>query len=618
MKNIYDEIIISLEKREYYKASKECSENFVSFDFNQIDYISSKILNNYTYLPKDYEKIKISIVTNSTIDIIIPLLSFYFFCNQKLIETKYTGVSGYPFELINSNSEISNFKSDFTILILDDEIIWSKVEDIFDLDEVENQIDLFFETYESILKEYTSPIIGTTIILSERYFKSILDYKTKIKLSMLWRKFNLKLLELASIYNNFYLLDLDILSQGKKIYDETLAIYTEMRFTHDLFNQLAKEFTTYILASKGETKKALILDLDNTLWNGILGDDGADGISMGDNFQGKPFMIIQKLALNLKKQGVLLGICSKNDKSNVDNVFKINKDIILNEDCFSVIYANWENKSSNLMKIAKELNLNENSLVFLDDSNFEREEVRKHTQVIVIDFPNSAELVPSYILESNYFNKMNMTNEDKKRTEYIKIAKKLEKVNNNSQYYKEYLESLKMRLECYINDLSCIDRVTQLEQRTNQFNLTTRRYDEKDIKEILTSKDSYLYTFQLTDKYGSYGIISSVIIKSYNEDGKKYLTIKSFLLSCRVFSREVENKIIEKIILDAKKRGIDYLIGEYIITLKNKQFYNFYLKNGFNYFYKKENCEYFLYDLQNIPFNIKSIDLVENKNKSYE
>ncbi len=618
MKSYSEVIIAHLDQNDYALAAKMMLEHQMEFDYGITDAIGGKVKDQLSEIDT-LEKIKIAVVSNMTANVIEHPLIHHLFSIQKKAEVYISGVTGFPLEMINPHSDARRFEADFNIVLVDDEIIWSKVQNHNDISVIQEQVDVFINTLRSILKDETikGQIVGHTIPLSKRNFEQILDYQTRNEVLKIWRSFNLDLIELSLKYANFNIIDLDILFQGiGAIYDETFAIYTEMRFTHEVFNQIAKEMLGIVSANKGMTKKALIFDLDNTLWGGILGDDGLEGIQLGNDFDGKAFRNLQKLGLAYKEQGILLGICSKNEKTNVIQALREHPEMILKEEDFSVIYANWDRKSDNLKNIAKDLNISENSLVFIDDSRFEREEVRANTEVNVIEFPKQIEHLNKVILESTFFNKTALTHEDKKRTEYFKIAKKRDedKSDTTDGNYENYLYQLEMQLKIAVDQPAYLNRISQLEQRTNQFNLTTRRYTRQFLEEALQSDQWKLFSFELIDRYGSYGCISNVLIHETKDDNEnKIWHIASYLLSCRVFSRSVENEIIRIILTAARNAKVTYVLGEYIPTKKNQPFHDIYQKNGFTKERQEETSHFYKHELVTIPETIAWIKNYEEE-----
>ncbi len=608
MNEYLEKISANLDIGEYAIVTRLINEHQTAFTYDDADISGEKIKDKYHEIT-EMEEIKISVVSNMTANVIENPLVHHLFSINKKVDIYVSGVTGYPFEMMNPNSEARKNNPDFNLLVLDDEIIWSKIEDIHDTKLITEEINQFMVTLKSILQDQglSGQVIAHTIPLSKRHFLKIVDYHTKTEMMKLWRTFNLELIELSLQFSNFQIIDLETIWQGLgQVYDDSFAIYTEMRFTHEVFNLIAKELTGIVTAIKGITKKALIFDLDNTLWKGILGDDGIEGIQMGDNFDGKAFRNLQKLGLAYKNQGILLGICSKNEISNVKQALNEHPEMILREEDFSVIYANWDRKSDNLKQIAKGLNISENSLVFVDDSRFEREEVRTNTEISVVEFPKQMEKMTTILLESNYFHKINLTHEDKNRTEYFKIDKKRNEENVATDGdYTSYLYQLEMKLEVSRDNAAYLNRVVQLEQRTNQFNLTTRRYTNQFISKALKDENWKVFTFELLDKYGSYGCISSILIHIKSDEKQdKVWHIQSFLLSCRVFSRNVENEIIRLILDQAKKDGAIYVLGEYIATKKNEPFKNIYQQNGFEEDNVLNESKLFKHRLEELPDNI--------------
>ena len=600
MKTTFKHIANLIKEENFAASAKSLAENLPNLPFAMVDMLGEKIKDSKEKI-EDWETVGFNIVSNMTANTVENLLIASMHSIQKKVDVFTAGVTGFPFDLINPTSEVNQTNADVNILILDDEIIFTNVNEITNLDAVQKEINSFLNIFQTILNQQAGKtvLIGHTIPLSPRNYNSILDYQNKMNLMKMWREMNMKLIEIANENADFYLYDLDTLMNGVgDSYDEQYAFYSDMRYSFDVFNLIAKECTKIIAATKGLAKKCLVLDLDNTVWKGILGDDGIDGVKMGNSLEGKPFQALQALALRLKQQGVLLAICSKNDHDNVVKALNEHPEILLREEDFAAIYANWEPKSRNLMNIAKDLNINPNSLVFIDDSSFERAESRANSEVYVAEITEHPEMVPRFIENAGFFNKLVLTNEDQKRTEYFKASKERTAATNNKEVdYTDYLHSLKMELMINVDSHQNINRISQLEQRTNQFNLTTRRYTLNDITTFSESPDAKVYSFELVDRFGSYGCISSLLVqKSIQEvEGKSCKTwnIVSFLLSCRVFSRDVETEILRIVMNDAKEDGAEFLFGEFIESKKNINYKDLYVKNGFEAIESEKDCDVF-------------------------
>ncbi|UTW55884.1 HAD family hydrolase [Kordiimonas sp. SCSIO 12610] len=332
-------------------------------------------------------------------------------------------------------------------------------------------------------------------------------------------------------------------------------------------------------AIKGKSRKCLVLDLDNTLWGGVIGDDGVENILVGSgSASAEAFSAVQRYARQLKERGIILAVCSKNEEENALLPFKQHDEMLLKEDDFAIFVANWNDKASNLQYIAKTLNIGLDALVFLDDNPAERVRVRQSLpEVAVIEPGDDATYYCNALASSGWFETIAVSADDMKRAEQYRTnvlrSNEREKIGNIS----DYLISLDMKANIAPFNEQNRKRVTQLVNKTNQFNMTTKRYDEADIESF--EKDSRYFTYQvkLADKFGDNGIVSVVII----EHTDNTWVIDSWLMSCRVFGRRLEHCIMNYVVEQARSNDIDNIIGLYSKTAKNSLVADLYGQLGF-------------------------------------
>lgn len=382
---------------------------------------------------------------------------------------------------------------------------------------------------------------------------------------------------------NTFLVDLNKLffNVNTPISEKQYFLTSEL-YKDDFYFKYSKSIKHLFLALYGKSKKVLVLDCDNTLWGGIIGEDGEEGIKLGiSSNEGKIFMKVQNIVKRYKDQGVLIALCSKNNADEVDSVFLNNKNMILKNEDIVVKKINWEDKASNLKEISKELNLSLDSFVFVDDSKFEIGLINKELpEVKTILVPSNLYDFPEKMLNLSidFFN-ISGSKEDRERTSLYIDEEKRKKNKKSFNSIESYLNSLELKLKIQEKKEISVSRAAQMCQKTNQFNLTTIRFSEQDIENFIEDNDTKIYTFELSDKFGSYGITGLSICEV---DKKiKEAKINSFLMSCRVIGRNIEIKFLEKIIEDLKKDKIDVVKAKYIETKKNIQFRDFYLNMGF-------------------------------------
>ncbi len=324
-------------------------------------------------------------------------------------------------------------------------------------------------------------------------------------------------------------------------------------------------------------KKCLILDLDNTLWGGILGEDGVNNIQISGSYPGKAFSLWQQGLNQLKKDGVILCICSKNNMADVEEVWAKRDDMILKKDDFAAVRVNWQDKAANIRSLAEELNIGLDSMVFVDDNPAERELIRQQLPMVSVpDFPSQPYDLPKLYqyLVSEYFRIYSLTNEDRSKTEQYRQNAQRKEVAEQFTNMNDYLRSLQMVLSIASVSPQTISRAAQMTQKTNQFNLTTKRYTEADIDNFLNTGGQG-WTISVADKFGDNGITGLVLVT--NEG-----VIDTFLMSCRVLGKGIENVFLRVILSLLKKQGMCSVTGQYFPTYKNGQTIKFYPNNGFN------------------------------------
>lgn len=410
------------------------------------------------------------------------------------------------------------------------------------------------------------------------------NYGNKIESSFLFqlRKLNCELMGFATKQSNFFLCDLSSIQNqyGKSsLFQTSIYINTEMVLTIDILPVVAKKTIDIIAAMSGNFKKCLILDLDNTMWGGIIGDDGLENIQLGSLGIGKAFTEFQYWIKKLKNRGIILAVCSKNAESIAKEPFEKHPDMILRLEDIAVFIANWENKADNIRQIQNILNIGFDSMVFLDDNPFERNMVRENIpDIIVPELPEDPAEYLEFLYPLNLFETISFSNEDAERTKQYQVEIERSVLQKNFTNEDDFLQSLNMSSVVEPFNKFNTPRVAQLSQRSNQFNLRTVRYTESDIERIISDLDSFSFTFTLEDRFGDNGMICVIVLKWENANT---LFIETWLMSCRVLKRGMEQFVLNSIVNFAKKEKCSFLKGEYIETAKNEMVKNHYPALGF-------------------------------------
>ena len=341
------------------------------------------------------------------------------------------------------------------------------------------------------------------------------------------------------------------------------------------------ELVARLLAAKqGRSFKCLVLDLDNTLWGGIIGDDGLEGVVLGQGSAlGEAFSDFQGYVRDLAKRGILLAVCSKNDEAVALAPFERHPEMVLKRPDMAAFIANWNDKPANLREIARQLNIGLDALVFVDDNPFERELVRRELPMVAVpEIGDDPALYSATLAAAGYFESLGITEDDRARAGQYQANTQRQAMAASATDLPAYLRGLDMKLLWRRFDATGLSRIVQLINKTNQFNLTTRRYTEADIRAVWEDRSAFGLQFRLLDRFGDNGIIAIVIARPAG-DGD--LILDSWLMSCRVLGRQVENATLTVVAALARNLGAERLLGEYLPTAKNGMVYNHYEKLGF-------------------------------------
>ena len=432
------------------------------------------------------------------------------------------------------------------------------------------------ETVPGKIIYYNYPEVGDSVFGS---------YENKVPSSFIYqvRKINLGLMELAQEFPNLFICDLSEIQAkyGRDFFfDSSVYVSTEMILSIDALPIIASRTLDIICAIEGKFKKCLILDLDNTVWGGVVGDDGWENIQVGHGLGiGKAFTEFQQWIKKLKNRGIIVCVCSKNDEDKAKEPFEKNPEMVLKLDDIAVFVANWDNKADNIRTIQSILNIGFDSMVFLDDNPFERNMVRENVPgVTVPELPEDPGDYVEYLYSLNLFETASYSSADKDRTKQYQVEAK--RVSSAKAFTNEadFLKSLNMVSEVKGFDKFNTPRVAQLSQRSNQFNLRTIRYTDADIEALADDPEVIDLSFTLEDKFGDNGLIAVIIMKPQD---KETLFVDTWFMSCRVLKRGMENFTLNTMVEKAKAAGYKRIVGEYLPTVKNGMVKEHYPNLGF-------------------------------------
>ena len=507
--------------------------------------------------------------------------------NLDIWEADYNQIEG---QILVPTSELYSFEPEIIIIFRSSQKLllkYNKTNSTERLDFALNEIEEIKELYSNLSMNSDTKIIFYNY--SEINDSIFGNFANKVESSFLFqqRKLNFLLMEFASNSSKFNICDLSSIQNkiGKEnLFHTSSYINNSMVLSIDALPLIASHTIDIIQTSNGLFKKCIIIDLDNTTWGGVIGDDGIEKIKVGDLGIGKAFSEFQSWVKKLKERGVIIAVCSKNTESIAKVPFEEHPDMVIRLDDISVFIANWENKADNIRHIQNVLNIGFDSMVFIDDNPFERNIVRDNIpEICVPEMPEDPADYLEYLYGLNLFETSSYSNEDAERTKKYQIESK--RVSAQKKYTNEndFLKSLNMLSLIEPFDSFNTPRVAQLSQRSNQFNLRTIRYSEKDIKEISIDENQFSFTFKLEDNYGKHGLICVVILKKQNN---KTLFIDTWFMSCRILKRGMEKFVLNHLVDFSRKNNFDFIVGEYIETTKNKLVKNHYLDLGFE---KKRN-----------------------------
>ena len=498
-------------------------------------------------------------------------------------------------QLTNKESETFKHNPDFIIINMSstkliDEFYSMQNKECF-ADYVLNKITRYWES----IKDFSNiKIIQNNFAYINDYLFGNYSLKEKSAFAFQLQKINYLLSEKASEYKNVFLLDLISIQSEigtSKFYDPKMYYSSKISIALDALPLVAINIIDIIKASMGRIKKCIILDLDNTLWGGVIGDDGIEHIELGDLGTGQAYIMFQKWLKALKNRGIILCVCSKNNLETAQKPFIEHPEMILKLEDISLFVANWEDKASNIKYIQQTLNIGMDSIVFIDDNPFERNLVKQaFPDIEVPNLPQDPALYLKTIQEYNYFETVSFSNEDSSRAKMYLDEDTRNKLKGSFLEYTDYLKSLDMRCKVSSFDKFHAPRIAQLTQRSNQFNLRTVRYLEEEILQFIDNDRYITRQYILSDQIGDYGLIGVVIL----EKQENKLFVNELLMSCRVLKRGMEEFIFNDIVNIAKSSGFSYVVGEYLPTEKNSMVKDLYLKMGF----KKESESRFVLDVK--------------------
>jgi FkbH-like protein len=531
---------------------------------------------------------RVAILRSFTVEPIVALLRADAFCSGIDLAVHIGDFNAYSQEILDPSSSLYSFVPDSVILAVRTPDIapdlWVQYSDLSP-EEIQRACERVSSSFEGCMRAFreltSAALIAHNLEQPVRPSFGVLDAQPGTGQSEAIRQINRELSRHAGESRGIYILDYDALEarHGRQSWlDDRKYLTARLPISGENLIHLSREWLRFLVPLSGKIAKALVVDLDNTLWGGIVGEDGFAGIKLAPEYPGAAYQALQRVMLDLARRGILLAICSKNNPEDAMEVLESHPGMLLRPKHFAAMRISWSDKVQGLREIAAELNIGIDSLAFLDDNPVEREQVRASLpEVTVIDLPTNPFGYASTVLDCPVFERLSVSAEDTQRTAIY--AKQRERASKELlfQSKEDFYRFLEQEVEIAPLSPETLGRISQLTQKTNQFNLTTRRYTEQQISEMSMGKGWHILSVRVHDRFGDQGLVGV----SITHDERDTCEIDTFLLSCRVIGRTVETALLSAIAKAASARECTRLSGYFLPTKKNPPAENFYSRHGF-------------------------------------
>jgi FkbH-like protein len=547
---------------------------------------------------------RLALLRSYTLEPLVPLLRAEALFHGINLDLQIGKFNTFAQDILDPGSELYKFDPQIVFLavqardLLPD--IWNHYTDLT-ATQVVGIIERTTEYFDSLVKAFRSHSTGSLVLhnfeLPAAPSAGILDAQTPDGQAEAIREINKAIRRMAPRYPGVYVLDYDaLIARFGRLhwYDEGKWLTMRMPVAADCLIHLADEYLRFIRPIIGKVCKVLVVDLDNTLWGGIIGEDGPGGIKLGAEYPGAAYLALQRAILDVYNRGVILAICSKNNFNEALEVLERHPAMLLRPQHFAAMRINWNNKEDNLREIAIELNLGLDALAFLDDNPAERERIRSVlSQVYTIELPPDPMAYAGVLRACPVFERLVVSAEDRERARYYAENSKRRELKQSAASLEDFYRSLQMEAEIAEVDEERLPRLAQLTQKTNQFNLTTRRYNEQQLSVLARDPEWRIYSLGVRDRFGENGVVG-LAMAHQNAD---VWEIDNFLLSCRVIGRTLETALLAHLAEKARKEGVRFLRGWYFPTKKNAPASNLYPSHSFKLVEERDGSSLWEFDL---------------------
>lgn len=524
---------------------------------------------------------RLGLLRSFTLEPVIPILRAASFVSGIELNVHISEFNAYAQEMLNPSSALYRFTPDVAVLAVRTCDIAPDLALEENKQAVERVLANFRSWIHAFRKHSQASLLVHTLEAPAIPDQGILDAQSEFGQAEAIRQINAGLRSIAAGNVGVFLVDYDALvaRYGRtRWHDERKWLTVRMPIAADCHIHLAQEWMRFLHPLTARISKALVTDLDNTLWGGVLGEDGPEGIQVGLEYPGAAYRALQQAMLDLHRRGILLAISSKNNQTDAMRVLAEHEGMLLRPEHIAAMRINWNNKAQSLREIAKELNIGVDSLAFLDDNPVERARIRQELpDVTVIELPPDPLGYVDALRSSPVFERLTFSREDRERNVYYIQQRQRQELEQSVTSVEDFYRSLKQEAEIAPVRPESLARVALLTRKTNQFNLTTRRYSDQQIAELAGTAGWNIYSVQVKDRFGDNGIVGVVITRLEGE----VCEIDTFLLSCRVIGRTVESAVLAWLAEESRSRGANVLKGWFVPTSKNAPAREFYQAHDF-------------------------------------
>jgi FkbH-like protein len=531
----------------------------------------------------DQAALTVAVTGHGTLSALVPALTAQLGRHGLLLRPKVLDFDSYVFELSDPESHLYRTAPDLALCVLDPYVVFDEVPVPWGPEDVERVLAEKLELLDGLASRFEETCAGTLVVntmpLLREMTGQLVSVRARARLSALWHEAAARLLRLGDTHPSLAVVDLaPLAAEELAARDPRLSVYAKAHLSPDLLHAYARDVGHLARQFTGRTKKCLVVDLDETLWGGVLGDDGVEGIEVADGYRGQAFQAFQKVVKQIGSQGVLLAAVSKNDLEPVQQVLREHPEMVLREEDFVDVTANWRPKHENIAALAEALNLGTDSLVFVDDSAYECGLVsRELPDVEVLRLGGDPAQHTGALLADGWFDVRQLTVEDRERTLKYRAERSRKDFLHSFTSVEDYLRELRIEVRLSPVSEENIGRVSQITLRTNQFNLTNGRLQPQDVRSFAAEPGNLVLAVHAADRFGDNGVVGAVFYRQEEETAH----LDNFLLSCRVFSRGIENACLSAVLRRARASGAGAVLATYRPTAKNAKVRGFYPRSGF-------------------------------------